>query len=148
MFDNVGRKIKALVKIVFIISCIGAGIAVFISFIGACGSKDGSGWAGFFIALLSAAAAVFFSWIGSFVLYGYGEMVENSDITQYYTKKIYDELHEEPNETTHNTGSHSSSMSNFRQQALGTNYNCWTCKNCKEDNPNTSVFCQNCGDHK
>ena len=92
MFDNVGGKIKALVKIVFIISCIGAGIAVFISFIGACGSKDGSGWAGFFIALLSAVAVVFFSWIGSFVLYGYGEMVENSGITQYYTKKIYEEL--------------------------------------------------------
>ncbi|MBE6879245.1 MAG: hypothetical protein E7490_00220 [Ruminococcaceae bacterium] len=145
MFNNIGRKIKSLVKVLFVVSCIGAGILVCLCVAFTFQYKIPEVA---LFGLLIAAAIVFFSWIGSFVLYGFGDLVENSDITQYYTKKIYDELHEEPNETTHNTGSHSSSMSNFRQQALGVNHTCWTCKNCKEDNPNTSVFCQNCGDHK
>ena len=70
MFDNIGRKIKALAKIIcwmgIIISIfIGINIIIFgeVKFNGA----------------LIMILGPLLSWVGSFVLYGYGQIIENTD---------------------------------------------------------------------
>ena len=73
MFDNIGSKIKTLAKVVCWIGIIGsiiAGIAM-IATMGSVGVLPG---------LLTIVLGALLSWVGSFVLYGFGEMVENSDI--------------------------------------------------------------------
>ncbi len=70
MFDNIGDKIKMLAKVIclagIIISLI-AGIALM---------SNGSGGFGF----LTIVVGALLSWVGTFVLYGFGKLVENSDI--------------------------------------------------------------------
>ena len=71
MFENIGGKIKGLASAIcgigMIISClIGLGMII---------SDDDMILYGIIIAVIGC----FFSWIGSFLLYGYGQLIENSD---------------------------------------------------------------------
>jgi hypothetical protein len=80
MFDNIGGKIKGLAKTV---CWIGIGISVFIGFVfvligaeSSYGSNDNVlAPLGMFIML----GGLFLSWISSFLLYGFGQLIENSD---------------------------------------------------------------------
>ena len=72
MFNNIGGKIKTLAKVICwigIISCIITGIvlmAINDDFV--------------LIGILTAVVGSLLSWISSFVLYGFGQLVENSDV--------------------------------------------------------------------
>ena len=68
MFDNIGRKIKGLAKIFAWTGIIGSAV------VGVC-SAAATGIAGLLVAVIGALL----SWAGSFVLYGFGQLVENSD---------------------------------------------------------------------
>ena len=72
MFDNIGGKIKTLAKVVCwigIIACIITGIVLM-------ATNDDLVLAG----ILTAVVGSLLSWVGSFILYGFGQLVENSDI--------------------------------------------------------------------
>ena len=69
MFDNIGGKIKSLASAIAwigIIISILSGIVLFFS-------------EGFLIAILVAALGSLSAWIGSFMQYGFGQLIENSD---------------------------------------------------------------------
>lgn len=73
MFDNIGGKIKVVAKVecwIGIISSFIAGISLM--------SEDEElfGLIGFFVIVIGSLA----SWLGSFLIYGFGQLVENSDI--------------------------------------------------------------------
>ena len=72
MFNNIGRKIKNLAQFF----CLFGIIASIVS--GLVLMSQGN----FLIAigLLVAVVGSLLAWVGSFLLYGFGEMVENSDI--------------------------------------------------------------------
>lgn len=70
MFTNIGTKIKTTAKVfawVGIILSVLAGVALTMS-------------AGFIGGILVAIVGSLLSWVGSLALYGFGELVENSDI--------------------------------------------------------------------
>lgn len=72
MFDNIGGKIKGLAMMfcwIGILSCIFIGIAIILI------DEDLAA-----LGLIVALAGSFFSWSGSFLLYGFGQLIENSDI--------------------------------------------------------------------
>lgn len=72
MYNNIGRKIKALAKVlawIGIIASIVFGIAVTVE-------ESDVAYLGFLIMPLGALV----SWASSFTLYGFGELVENSAI--------------------------------------------------------------------
>ena len=72
MFDNIGDKIKTLAKVVCwigIIACIITGIVLM-------ATDEDLVLAG----ILTAVLGSILSWVSSFVLYGFGQLVENSDI--------------------------------------------------------------------
>ena len=70
MFANVGGKIKAVAQVFTWIGIIG-------SIIGGLSMMN----ANFIIGILTAVVGALLSWVGSLALYGFGELVENSDIS-------------------------------------------------------------------
>ena len=71
MFDNIGRKIKTVAKLfcwIEIICCVVAGIAIM-------GSGESAAVA---VGIIVALGGSLMSWVGSFVMVGFGELVENS----------------------------------------------------------------------
>ena len=89
MFDNIGGKIKTLAKVVCwvgIVACIFVGIKLI-----------SAGDALALIGIITAIVGSFLCWINSFLLLGFGQLVENSDIivhqSQGHTKE------EEPQHT-------------------------------------------------
>ena len=82
MFDNIGHKIKMLAKVLCWVGIIFS-VAVGILFIRSGRPEDGKISAvGMIMTLIGFSILVggsLFSWVGSFVLYGFGQLVENSD---------------------------------------------------------------------
>lgn len=73
MYSNIGRKIKTLAKVfcwIGIISSVVSGIVVLATM----------GDAGVLLGILTIVMGPLLFWIGSFILYGFGQLVENSDI--------------------------------------------------------------------
>ena len=71
MFDNIGGKIKTLAKVVCwigIIACIITGIVLM-------ATDDDL----ILVGILTAVVGSLLSWVSSFILYGFGQLVENSD---------------------------------------------------------------------
>ena len=77
MYENIGSKIKTLAKVIFIIlsivSVVG-GLTLLDTKIGVFG-------------ILIAALGVLFSLVGTFFLYGFGQLIENTDILVAEAKK-------------------------------------------------------------
>ena len=74
MFDNIGGKIKALAKVVCWV-----GIIVF-CLIGLIIMAAGQSAGAISIGVLTAGIGSLLSWVGSFFTYGFGQLIENSDI--------------------------------------------------------------------
>ena len=70
MFENVGEKIKTVAKVVCWIGIIISAVYGLISF-----AENGH-----IMSLIIWALGALLSWIGSFVMYGFGQLVVNSDI--------------------------------------------------------------------
>ena len=83
MYDNIGGKIKGLAKIIFIIEAVGAiitGIALLITGVALSG-------------LLILVCGPLVAWVSSWILYAFGELVENSNTINNTVKKIENNTH-------------------------------------------------------
>lgn len=74
MFENVGAKLKAYAKVICWIGIILSVISGIVLM------ADGYNGSGVFPGLLIIIVGSLASWIGSLGIYGFGELVENSDI--------------------------------------------------------------------
>ncbi len=82
MYNNIGKKIKALAKVccwIGIIAAVISGIVVMVA-----------GYDEIFIliGLLVMVAGGVLSWVSSFVLYGFGQLVDNSDLLVVGNKTV------------------------------------------------------------
>lgn len=87
MFNNIGRKIKFLAETLAwfgIFLCVITGIIVI-----ARGIQYESSLIGLGICIMMIGPII--CWILSWPLYGYGQLIENSDILVYATAKFYTE---------------------------------------------------------
>ena len=78
-YDNIGGKIKGLAKVAFIVEAIAAVLSGLVMF-----AEDDDM---FLIALLVAIVGPIVAWVGSWLLYGFGQLVENSDTLVKNTTK-------------------------------------------------------------
>ena len=86
MFDNIGRKIKGLASAV-------TWIGIILSIISGISMLSSSGGLLAIPAILVMALGSLFSWLASLTLYGFGQLIENSDIiAEEYNRK--NEKHE------------------------------------------------------
>ena len=72
MFDNIGSKIKTLAKVI-------CWIGILISVISGIVVIASTGSTGVPVGILVIVLGALLSWIGSFVLYGFGQLIENSE---------------------------------------------------------------------
>lgn len=85
MFNNIGRKIKTFAKVmcwIGIIASVVAGLAMI-----AGSSSSYAPAAGIVAGILTAVMGSLFSWVGSFMLVGFGELVENTAEIAANTRK-------------------------------------------------------------
>lgn len=96
MFGNIGGKIKGLTKIICwieIIICVIVGIAFMVN-----------GGPGYGVVIIIVGSLL--AWVGSFVLYGFGELVENSTyLANHFGKKKNEEDNSEEKVSENNTQS-------------------------------------------
>ena len=82
MFDDIGGKIQGLAKVICwigIIASVITGIAMITSATNRYYTNQGLLWTGIAVMILGSLL----SWVGSFTLYGFGELVENSSVIRY-----------------------------------------------------------------
>lgn len=91
MFDDIGKKIKSLVKTIFAIEVILFALLIMVF---------GLNPLSFFITL----AGVLLAWISSFVMYGFGELIDNSQKQSIQNDKIISLLSAEPLISTKHEG--------------------------------------------
>ena len=78
-YDNIGGKIKGLAKAAFIVEAIAAVLSGIVMFI----EDDDM----FLLAVLVAVVGPIVAWVGSWLLYGFGQLIENSDTLVKNTTK-------------------------------------------------------------
>ena len=79
MFSNIGGKIKTLAQVVTLVGIIAFVIIGFVLM----ATDDDLVLTGFIVAILGALS----SWVSSFVLYGFGQLIENTDKLVELSKK-------------------------------------------------------------
>lgn len=138
MYDNIGSKIKTLAKVIFIIIASLSLIAgVLILFI-----VDN----GFIIGILTVGIGVLLSWVGTFFLYGFGQLIENTDILVRESKKQSNGIQRistESNENDISIEKVAESMKNLKSNPSNTSTNIKRCPYCGERI--TSKVCDICG---
>ena len=154
MFDNIGGKIKTLALVITIIwmvaSCI-FGFALLCS-----GAVLGG--------ILAAGLGCLSAWIGSFLLYGFGELIEQQTTSNAYSAQIVNLLSRQVNNTNYGTGratqttatkttvggagtSYQQRNTNQSQQ-MNRGSSFWICKSCNTQNASVNLYCKNCGQYK
>ena len=134
MFNNIGGKIKGFAQIVCWLGIIGS-IITGLVFIGI-GSDSRNGGGIVFLGILIAIVGSIASWIGSFLTYGFGQLVENSDIL---VKQGNTPTNGKPlgNISTQGDCKKSVSFDNLTKPH-------WICKKCGRQNVASSTSCWNC----
>lgn len=139
MFENVGGKIKTLVKVVFfleVIVFIVGGIIIASSY-----HSDEMIWTGVGVAVVGPLVA----WISSLALYAFGELVESNLRISRGVERLTGSntaVQQDP-KTAVNTNSFSAQST---QTDSTVTY--WTCSRCKRENSDYSAECWYCGEKK
>ena len=124
MWDNIGRKLQTLAKIVCWLGIIGS-VLVAIIIWGQNSRYQSTILTGIIYLVLGCLG----SWIGSWTMYGLGlvvEKVENGGFEAHSSAPVYTET-TTPNPTPSYTD------------------NYWTCPKCKTRNPISKIECRECG---
>ena len=137
MWDNIGSKIKVLAKVIAwigIICSIIGGIVLFV--IGLKMRYGGALYVGLGFAAIIGGSLI--SWISSWFMYGFGEIIHNTEIIRRNISK---------NENKSDIGSSGLNPSNVSSGSSTGNKSSdtWVCKKCGEKNPHYSTSCKGCG---
>ncbi len=148
MFTNIGRKIQMLAKVLCWIgiaaSCI-YGIIVIVSGTSISRYLGGGGslvLAGVLIMLLGSLL----SWVGSFVLFGFGELIER---VKNIEGKLDNPAPSAPMPEAAPVPEVAGFENAFRTKAPEkVQSDVWYCRKCGHKNSNDYIFCVSCGEHK
>lgn len=138
MFENIGGKIKGLAKV----TCwIGIVASVILGIILIAADEDLV-----LTGIITAAIGAVASWVSSFVLYGFGQLVENSDRVVYYAHKSVHPSH--TGQSTQTTGYSLSEMAKNREQGTTKSTGGWYCQACGTKNDTHALLCKDCGKYR
>ena len=141
MFDNIDQKIKALAQVVCWIGI----ICSVISGIALIAAGEGLLFVGFIVIILGSLI----SWISSFTLYGFGQLIENSEIACGNTYEIHKLLSKKIPEYKNTSVPTQETKTTDSAPIVSKQSNCyWICENCNTENPSAFISCKNCGAYK
>lgn len=160
MFKNIGRKIKSYAKVVFAIGVI---LSVISSLVGAFAVgallADASGevflgiLAGFFLFVVSAFISCLFAYLSVMFIYGYGDLIDNTEYIKKYTEDMYYRNSiNRPATPVAPTPAPAPSPAPAPQpaprptsQPVSKPAGPWRCTKCGGQNEPGDAFCRNCG---
>lgn len=91
MFNNIGRKIKGVAKVFFGIDValsVILGIVVMIICMSAARYNGEMAAIGFLLFIIITGLGILFAWLGTIILYGYGELIsKTSELTEIQTEQ-------------------------------------------------------------
>ncbi len=93
MFKNIGKKIKTLAVVVFVVECIFSALA-FIAMVAMAATTSSSEEAALMIlaAIGILVLCPIVAWVSVWMLYGYGELIDSTAATEKNTRQIYEYL--------------------------------------------------------
>lgn len=133
MFNNIGGKIKGLAQVICWIGI----VAFAILGIRLISEDDDLVVLGFVIMVIGGVM----SWVSSFVLYGFGQLIENTEPLRYYAKSTISA----PMSSIPKPGT---GYSLTKEVNVGTIGDGWICGGCSAKNTKGSLYCMNCGRHR
>ena len=136
MFDNIGGKIKGLAKFVCWLGII---LSFVFGFILITSATVGSGYL-IVAGIVLIVGGSILSWIGSFVLYGFGELVENSSDLVRMKKDEIQSCKTRQGTTSQRSYSNESKLDSTVRKP-NVNPKQWTCPHCGKSNPMTTSIC-------
>ena len=157
MFKNIGRKIKTLALVLFwielvigVLAALGAGIAMI-----ATEGRHNSLMvvAGIATIIIGSGLVFLFAWIGSFFMYGLGQLIDDTEVNRKTNQQILEKLNSKPAAPVVKTQPAAPVM-NTQPAAPFVNptpvqpVTNWTCPRCGTVNEKTAQFCINCGTRK
>ena len=92
MFDDIGSKIKTFVKVAFWVNVALTLLAFVIGEIWLIGAGGSDNTILAIVMIFYVPANLFFAWVGSCFLYGFGELVENSTHGNLQRGRIHEKL--------------------------------------------------------
>lgn len=145
MFENIGGKIKTLATV---ICAVGIMVSLVLAVVFCVQEEILSG-----IGVLIGGCLG--SWVGSFCLYGFGELIEETSITRQINADILTQLKavsgeesSEQNKLTEAFRRASSVGSYTIPGAKSASDDSWRCKKCNSINHRTQKYCASCGEYK
>ena len=157
MFNNIGKKIKVLAMVICVIGIIGSvvwDILYWITYSKAIqsahyygyysSSGSGAGFGAVLVGILIPILGTLFSWIGSFFMYGYGQLIEKTEENNYYLANINAYLRPSAQQGSRPALSSVAPLSPpSAKESTG-----WVCPKCGTKNSASSVSCSGCGHYK
>ena len=161
MFDNIGGKIKNLAVAICVFGMIASLVFAIVLWSHhdeyEYATRTYSNTIGVGIAVLVGGAIG--SWVGSFFMYGFGELIEETTRNRQINEEILRALikrNSEPNAEkkgndvpvafSNNTSTRS--LSQVAPLRAGVGSSGWTCKKCGTRNGNYDISCKDCGNYK
>lgn len=145
MFENIGGKIKTLAMAI----CVLGVVASLILAVVFCFQAD------VLLGVVVLIGGCLASWVGSFCLYGFGELIEETSITRQINADIMKHLkaasgeeNSEQNRLAEAFRRASSVGSYTIPGAKSTSDDSWRCKKCNSVNHRTQKYCASCGEYK
>ena len=140
MFNNIGGKIKTVAQVICWLGIIGS-IIMGIAMISAFDEISG---------ILIILLGPLFSWIGSFITYGFGQLIENSDILveqgkkgEYTTSHIISSIKALSGEAKPTATASQKSVVTKPSTVIEDSEK--VCPNCKQTLSANNAFCTHCG---
>ncbi len=159
MFENIGNKIK---KLSAGICYLGIGVSCIIGIIL---WSSGGDELSFLLGVITALIGSLLSWLSSFMLYGYGELIDStqklqktldvidrknsyaSTNKQWLCQKCGNLIDKSPCPIC-GQDTYGRKLSKIADDKSNSEQNCWFCKNCGAKNSASAQFCKQCGTYK
>ena len=137
MFDNIGGKIKTLASVICVVGMIGFIILGLLM-------TNESGLLGVLIIVLGVIG----SWTGSFCLYGFGELIEDTHRNRQIGELLLKAYNGPGNASDGATRAASVGSYTIPKMKNDSSGDSWRCSNCNAINHRTQQYCAACGKYK
>lgn len=143
MFDNIGGKTKTLAKVLCWIGIIAS--LVFAIVLWSQNSYRNPTVALGFGVLIGGALS---SWIGSFFVYGFGELIDETTMNRRLNEEMYKMMYEQHHLDEEPTGAARAAAIGSHSIEGGKQEKAWKCSKCLGYNSSAVVVCKFCGKSK
>ena len=145
MFDDIGGKIKGLAVILCVLGIILSVILGIVCWTLPTGYRYSNPMAGFWPGLAVIVGGCLGSWIGSFFMYGFGQLIED---TQESRALLYQMSLDQGRQGSKHTADDRPISTPVPDVPVNRSGSEWRCSKCGHKNGSLDQFCKDCGTYR